>query len=440
MMLRHYLAMILGVAVTSCYIFPFVLTAFPLANSKMIMAAIGIVLYAMQIFRGKGNGTVGKAFLQLSIWALAVSIISWIATAVNNTHDYTFSSYIVSMWVWIGGGFTAVSYIKRVHGNVSVQLLANYLLAVCVGQCVLALIFDSYTSAFDWRMRTFTGEAYMGATDEDRLSGIGCALDVAGLRFSATLIMAGCLAVMAARSGKYRLMSIYIAAIAFVTVIGNMISRTTAIGAAISIACIMVGFTMYQRRRVNFRLTAILVSLIAAAVITSAVLYHRSENFRENIRFGFEGFFSLVETGKWETNSNNILKTMVVWPDNAKTWIIGDGYIENPLDNSLSSYDPYYVGPTYHGYYKQTDIGYCRYIFYFGIIGLSIFCLYFIAVSNILARRFPRFRYMFYLILAMNFIGWCKVSSDLFMVFAPFLCISAREQEEYDEEKILPEA
>lgn len=438
-MLQRYLALFFGVVVTSCYIFPFVLSAFPLANSKMIMAAIGIGLYAIGIFQDRGNTNVGKAFLQLTLWALAVSFISWIATVVNNTHDYTFASYIVSMWVWIGGGFTAVSYIKRVHGNISVQLLANYLLAVCVMQCVLALIFDYSEAAFDWRVRTFTGEAYMGATDDDRLTGIGCALDVAGLRFSAILIMAGFLAVRATRRGDHTSMLIYLAAIVFVTVIGNMISRTTIVGAAIAIAYIVAGSIMLQHRHGNFRLTVTLSSFTVLAVMLSAFLYNRNESFRDNLRFGFEGFFSLVETGKWETHSNNILKSMVVWPDNTKTWLIGDGYINNPLDKNLVTYDPYYVGPSYGGYYKQTDIGYCRYIFYFGIVGLTVFCLYFITVSNILARRFPSFKWMFYLVLLMNFIGWCKVSSDLFMVFAPFLCISTGEQKEYEQKETLLE-
>ena len=41
-------------------------------------------------------------------------------------------------------------------------------------------------------------------------------------------------------------------------------------------------------------------------------------NIRTHLRFGFEGFFSIYEKGHWETNSNNILKNMVIFPDNMK--------------------------------------------------------------------------------------------------------------------------
>jgi hypothetical protein len=158
-------------------------------------------------------------------------------------------------------------------------------------------------------------------------------------------------------------------------------------------------------------------------------LYSSNENFHDNIRFAFEGFFSLAEKGQWETNSNNILKNMVVFPDNVQTWLIGDGYIENPTWR-----DPYYVGPSYHGFYKGTDIGYLRFIFYFGVIGLFTFILYFYRVAQFCGRRFPQYSTMFWLILAINMIVWLKVSTDIFLVFAIFLCVSKEENDAYEKQ------
>lgn len=433
MKLLHWISIAAGVALMSCYIFPFVLAAFPIANSKMIMAATGIALFAVNVFRNKGDNGIDRSLFQISLWALAVSFVALAAVIVNNTNDYTYASYIVSMWVWVGGAYTAVTYIRKVHGRLDVELVANYLIAVCVAQCILALWFDSNPAAMQWRMRTFAGEAYMGATDEDRLSGIGCSLDVAGLRFSSVLIMAACMLVRMVNRGRMLIVTAYLVCMVFIVIIGNMISRTTSVGAGLAVAyvaCAMI-FGGHGKGKSRFALVSSLI--LAGAMASAAVLYHTNEKFHNNIRFGFEGFFSLVETGEWQTHSNDILQNMVVWPDNAETWIIGDGYIENPLDKSLSTYDQYYVGPTFGGYYMQTDIGYCRFIFYFGLTGLIAFCMYFIKVCDALVRRFPQYKWMFILILTMNFIGWCKVSSDLFMVFAPFLCISAREEREAEE-------
>ena len=63
------------------------------------------------------------------------------------------------------------------------------------------------------------------------------------------------------------------------------------------------------------------------------------ELVRKNFRFGFEGFVSLIEKGRWEVDSNETLKSMFVWPDNPKTWTIGDGYFSNPVNT-----DFYYTG------------------------------------------------------------------------------------------------
>ena len=436
MNILHNILIALGVVVTSCYIFPFVPADFSVANSKMIMAAIGIVLFAFNIFKNRGSNELDKSFIQISLWGLAVSFIAYFSIVFNNTHDYTFATYFISMWVWIGGGYTLTRYIKWVHDKVSVRLLSNYLISVCVIQCILALVFDWSEAALSWRMHTFTGEAYMGATDEDRLSGIGCALDVAGLRFSAILIITSFMAVKAISQGKTRLFIIYLGAILFVVTVGSMISRTTSVGGGIAFANILLVTFRDSSTVHKLRLIGNFITLLFVTITISMILYQTNDSFRNNIRFGFEGFFSLAEKGEWQTNSNDILKNMVVWPDNAKTWIIGDGYIENPLDRSLDSYDMYYVGPTFLGYYMQTDIGYCRFIFYFGLVGLIIFCLYFVNVYDILANRFPQYKWMFFLILVMNFIGWCKVSSDLFMVFAPFLCITSTEEEEAEKQEI----
>lgn len=214
---------------------------------------------------------------------------------------------------------------------------------------------------------------------------------------------------------------IYVIALCFLTVVGNMISRSTVIGSAIAFLFLFLAGLFAKG---NGKILGIVSMTVALSVIVCMVLYKVNEGFQSNIRFGFEGFFSLAETGTWQTNSNEILKNMVVLPDNLRTWIIGDGYIENPLDRSLQSFDPYYVGENYHGYYKGTDIGYLRYIFYFGVIGLVAFSLFFIEACRMLCNRFRDYKWVFVFVLIVNFIEWFKVSTDLFVVFAPFFCFT----------------
>ena len=418
------LLMVITVVLTSCYFFPFVLEALPIANSKMILALLGLIMFGINLAK-KGNAGTNFDFVQLSAWALIISLIAYASITINNTPDATFVSYIISMWVWLGGAYSIIMFIKQIHGKTTVPLVVNYLLAVCVLQCILALIFNNFTAAEEWHSSTFGGEGYMGNTDEDRLHGIGCALDVAGFRFAAVISMT---AFLLSKNGIKKSKwtdDLYLASICFISIIGNIISRSTIVGTIIALVVIIY---MSVFVRLDIKLIKKLSAIIIGAIVICTYLYAINPMFRSNFRFGFEGFFSLAEKGEWQTHSNDILKKMIVWPDNIKTWIIGDGYLNNPADKSLNTYDPYFVGK-FHGFYMDTDIGYLRYIFYFGLIGLITFSTFFIKACEMLIRKFPAFKWMFIIVLAVNFIQWFKVSTDLFVVFAPFLCLSFQENE-----------
>ncbi len=418
------LLILTAVVLTSCYFFPFVLEVLPMTNSKMILAAFGLVIFGINLAKN-GNAEIDFGFTKLTAWALGVSLISYASITINNTPDDTFVTYFISTWVWLSGAYSVIIFIKHVHGEVSIPLVVNYLLAVCVMQCTLALIFDNNVVATEWHASTFAGEGYMGNTDKNRLHGIGCSLDVAGFRFAAIISMATFLLISKREKKTSWTDYFYLVSICFISIIGNMISRSTIIGSII--ALILIIYSIFTKR-IDTKLMKKLSAMIIGIIVICTYLYAINPSFRSNFRFGFEGFFSLVEKGEWQIHSNNILKNMVVWPDNLKTWFIGDGYLNNPSDKSLDTYDPYFVGK-FHGYYMGTDIGYLRYIFYFGIIGLVTFSFFFIQVYSVLCRKFPAFKWMFFFMLAVNFIQWLKVSTDLFVVFAPFLCVSFLKDE-----------
>lgn len=419
-----------GVAV-SCYFFPFEFTFLPGVNTKMAMAGVGLILYAIDLAKGR-VGQINKSGFQIAVIAALVSLCGLTAVIYNNTNDYTYATYIVSMFVWLGGAYTAIKIVKWLHGYVSVELLGNYLIGVCVGQCVLALMID-YIPAFKILVDSFiVGFDFVNTdrlTKAGRLYGIGAALDVAGTRFSVTLVIIAMMLRNLSGSRYYKYMWLYLIAFFFIAVVGNMMARTTIVGVVVGIIFMFIpqhllGLSSnYESGKI---LKYILITLCVLLPIV-IYLYSTNEQFHDNIRFGFEGFFSLAEKGKWETNSNNILKNMVVFPDNFKTWFTGDGYFENP-----TYMDPYYVGPSHGGYYKNTDIGYLRFIFYFGLMGLGMFIMYFFKVANTCAERFPKYAALFWLILAINMIVWLKVSTDIFVVFALFLCISQEDNDAYE--------
>ena len=412
------LSIIFTTIITSFYFFPFCFTFLPSVNTKMAMAAFGLVLLGVQLGKAR-NSVLNKNIFILSIFAAIVSLIGLISVTYNETPDYTYASYIVSMWVWLGGAYVAVSLMRKVHGYASVKLVCNYLIAICVFQCTIALLIDSFPLVKGVVDGFLAGEGYMGK-NESRLYGIGCALDVAGSRFAVVLIMIAYITTLKDDEVARKYIWLYIVAFLYITVVGNMMARTTIMGVGLALLY-WIGKSGLFSLRINSEYKYIwnrLGVLLLIAIPFMVYLYDTNPAFKEDIRFAFEGFFSLAEKGEWEVNSNNRLADMYVFPDNIKTWIIGDGYFANPGDT-----DPYYVGPLGGAFYKSTDVGYLRFIFYFGVIGLVAFILYFFKCAQLCVSRFKREALMFWLILLANYILWFKVATDIFLVFALFLCV-----------------
>ena len=314
-----------------------------------------------------------------------------------------------------------VSAIKWVHGMPTVEIVGNYLIAVCVMQCGLAIMIDSLPWFKELVNHLVLG---LGFVENDvlekanRLYGIGCSLDVAGTRFSCVLVIIAFISLKIAGTEKKRWIWLYLISFFVISVVGNIIARTTIVGVGMAVLVWLIGTIAVRQAETRRFLISRWLAVLITAIIVCSVLYIESPVFKDNFRFGFEGFFSLFETGKWEPNSNNILKNMIVFPDNLHTWVVGDGYLENPYRRDIN-----YVGPNYGGYYMATDIGYLRFIFYFGLIGLLLFCAYMVACANELMKRFPAYSWMFFCILLINLIVWMKVSTDIFVVMAIFLCI-----------------
>ena len=424
------IAMLFLVFLTSMFFFPFEFTFLPGINTKMAMAAVGLVLFALDLAKGRA-ASLDWSFFLLSFLAALVSLAAFASAVINHTNDYTYASYIISMWVWMGAAYVVVSAIKWVHGMPTVEIVGNYLIAVCVMQCGLAIMIDSLPWFKELVNHLVLG---LGFVENDvlekanRLYGIGCSLDVAGTRFSCVLVIIAFISLKIAGTEKKRWIWLYLISFFVISVVGNIIARTTIVGVGMAVLVWLIGTIAVRQAETRRFLISRWLAVLITAIIVCSVLYIESPVFKDNFRFGFEGFFSLFETGKWETNSNNILKNMIVFPDNLHTWVVGDGYLENPYRRDIN-----YVGPNYGGYYMATDIGYLRFIFYFGLIGLLLFCAYMVTCANELMKRFPAYSWMFFCILLINFIVWMKVSTDIFVVMAIFLCLREPGKEDVNE-------
>lgn len=422
-----FLINIFAVIVTSCFIFPFFPTFMPTINTKMVLAAVGLFLLGYNWARSK-DAMINRQVFIMTLYALLVGLISLISETYNETGGNAYVTFFVSMWVWISAAYTVSQMIKWINKEVTVQLFFNYVILVCVLQCIIAITKEYYSPLKIFVDNLVSGEGFMGKAS-GRLYGIGAALDVAGLRFSAILVIITYLCINLKESERKLSLGWYLVAYFIIAIFGNMISRSTTIGLLISISYVIYAILFKPSQKDNvLGFSKYFLGMLCIVCPISILMYYLDDTFHTSIRFAFEGFFNWWEYGEYKNKSNSMLLGMIVWPDNWKTWILGDGYIFRP-----DLVDPYYQGPLYEGFYKGTDIGYCLFVFYFGLIGLASMIAYIVRAAFCCIERFPMYKGMFLMLLAINLIGWCKVSTDIFPVFAPFLIIPAiTVQKEFD--------
>lgn len=413
---------------TSIFVFPFEFSFLPNVNTKLMLSILGLLLFLIQSARTK-TIKLDNGFIEIILLASLFSLVCFSSVVYNHTTDYAYATYIISMFVWLFGAYAVVWTINETYGKISIPLISNFIIAAAVLQCVLALLIEYIPVFSAWVDKVVLGVGFQKSFSDvkgERLYGIGAFLDVAGMRFSCILGILAVISTTLKNDTKAWISYTYVACFLIITCIGNMMSRSTLVGLGIALFYLLCKCTTGDKQSLRIFKCLMVVLLISIPIII--YLYNTNLSFYNKFRFGFEGFFSLAEQGEWQTASNEKLQNMYVFPDNLKTWLIGDGYFEDVRK------DPYYIGYNWLYFYMGTDVGYSRFIFYFGIIGLSCFCLFFIKCCSYLIEIFPKYRIMFFIILCINFIIWLKVSSDCFTFFALYLACALFLNETSQEE------
>ena len=173
--------------IVSFYYFPFEFSFLPGINTKMGLAVVGIVLAAVNLIK-KREFTFPQNLLKVFVLSAVVSIVGVFSVVYNNTPDYAYTTYFVSMLVWLSGAYTVCCMIKVVHGELTIEKITIYMTWVCVLQCALALIIDANVQ-FKNLIDTYIMQDQFFLSEVDRIYGIGASLDTAGVRFSACLIL-----------------------------------------------------------------------------------------------------------------------------------------------------------------------------------------------------------------------------------------------------------
>lgn len=404
--MKKFLLSLITALTLSLFVFPVYLTFLPSSiNTKMLLAGFGLMAFLYRSIR-EHQVKISRIVLISGLLAGLFSLWCLFAVTAAETYEMEYVYYIKSFFTWLFGAYACCVVMKACAGKNDLPTLTKYIAIVCVGQCVMALLLDNVPFVSNTVDRFF----YFGqdfCRRGGRLYGFGPILDVAGVRFSAMLLLIAHQVCTNKEVGERALsITTYLLAFFITIAIGSTISRTTVVGGGLGLAYMAVANISMKRggfvssRQVRVFIVSVLT--LTFVLVLSVYLYQTSQMFYENFRFGFEGFFNWVETGEFTTGSTNHLQTMWVWPQTRRAWIIGEGIV---------------------GVYKtNSDIGYVNFIFYCGLIGMVIYSLYFIYNHLCLNEKYNNFRLLSLLLVATTFIVWTKVQTDIFFIDALLFC------------------
>ena len=212
----------------SCYYFPIALNILPSLNSKMVLAALGLVVFIIDHAKRR-KPTIRRDVFPVILMGLIFSLSSYFSVVYNNTDDMVFATYFVSMCVWLGGAYFVTFVIRKFYGSVTFEDLFFCLALTCAGQCILAVLINNSSELAYWVDSVFNQTKKEYFDENPRLYGIGASFDTAGIRFSCVLLG---MAYLIKKTNSYKNRNIYIILLLIIGGIGNMISRTTVVGIA----------------------------------------------------------------------------------------------------------------------------------------------------------------------------------------------------------------
>lgn len=338
-------------------------------TSEFLLGLLGLGMIFYKWFINKSNSIIiNGSFAKILLAMLAVICVSILSLACNSTSDIVFIKLMILNSITFAGAYFISLIIRKIYGTVEFATIVKYVTIASCLQMIFSLCLFFIPNSTDIVFKVLNVSELqsnvMDSLEGFRLMGFGTTFFGAGVINSFVLIMIA--GVMSSKKKSFWETFGYTFAFVLIGSVGMMMARTTMVGIGLALTLALYNSKFWKliiskKARDIFKTIFIIISVITIIILNLPpdilelldVIYN----------FGFEMFIKFFESGKLETRSTNAMFGMYIFPDNWKTWLIGDGYFADPMD-------PEFL------YYKGVDIGFIRMLFYFGGIGTFVFFLY----------------------------------------------------------------
>lgn len=356
------------------------------------------------------NRKVKCRYIKTLFYPVLMSLFTVLSSVVNTITENTFIIFPFQVIYLLLLSYCIYYITKRFCKVISFYVITRYFLMTLVVQSVIAIVMfvnqPICLFLFDLQGIDLTSRVikmYFGV----RLIGLGCFYFGAGAIYGLGLI--AIMPFMLKAKNKQQLIKLILLYV-YIFIVGIFFARTAMIGCVFSIVylifCILIP-KMCNKVFLVFRQFIIYLTVFDIALV---FIYTSSPKLQEDygdiIDFGFEAFINLVENGELSTASSDGLTEyhLSIWPQNQKTYYIGDMR--------------WTKGDSYYG---DSDVGYVRLLFYFGVPGVILFLLYQYSIVRISGLIFKErilsffFFTVFFYALILLIKGYIDVASLIFI-------------------------
>ena len=356
------------------------------------------------------NRKVKCRYIKTLFYPVLMSLVTVLSSVVNTITENTFIIFPFQVIYLLLLSYCIYYITKRFCKVISFYVITRYFLMTLVVQSVIAIVMfvnqPICLFLFDLQGIDLTSRVikmYFGV----RLIGLGCFYFGAGAIYGLGLI--AIMPFMLKAKNKQQLIKLILLYV-YIFIVGIFFARTAMIGCVFSIVylifCILIP-KMCNKVFLVFRQFIIYLTVFGIALV---FIYTSSPKLQEDygdiIDFGFEAFINLVENGELSTASSDGLTEyhLSIWPQNQKTYYIGDMR--------------WTKGDSYYG---DSDVGYVRLLFYFGVPGVILFLLYQYSIVRISGLIFKErilsffFFTVFFYALILLIKGYIDVASLIFI-------------------------
>lgn len=342
------------------YIYSVKFVFFPI-SSRVMLSILGLIYILIKSFNNFNFKISASSFIKF-LFLFSISIWSLFVVMYNNSGDYEFVTYPISLVLILLASFLISNIIKADNKDYFFST-ANLIINVVLIQVLFALlmfIIPDFGELINSLLVNSDSELKkLEEALQFRLVGLGSRFFGSGVVNGFALM----LTTLIIRKYNLKKSQLFRYTVIFIVIftLGMMMARTTIIGFILSFIILFFRNDMLQQR-VFFKTSVFMfyVTFLPLCISLLIVFYFPDvlRTLLFALEFGFELFLNYFDNGSLETNSSNILKNMLVFPTEIKTYVIGDGFYTDLINKT---------------YYMRTDIGYLRLIYYFGLPGLFLY-------------------------------------------------------------------